>query len=273
MTKIISVLITFLLLSCGKAVEDKTPEAIPEEETFSDGVYQAVLIPVNGRISSQINGEVKISRYGDDFKVRVELKNAPKGIHKQFLHTGTDCPRQVHDDNHDGFVDGYESQEVMGQILVPFDGDLSSQSRGDTFYPSGSYSYARSTSYYLMLSDLHLPDEIVNDSIVKLHTRDLPLEKRVVSIYGQSSVGEIPIACGVLTHIANEPPPPSDGDSWEDDYPRPRNPVPRPRPRPEPRPQPDPDIEQPRGGSWWDNLRNRWERWRGRMEDWWNGGD
>lgn len=264
MTKIISTICLFLLFACGKAVEDKNEEAFPEEETFSDGNYTAVLIPVNGLISNQIQGEVKVSRYGDDFQVKVHLKNAPSGIHKQYLHSGTDCPRQVHDDNRDGYVDSYEAREVMGFVLVPFDGDLSSQFGGDTFFPSGSYSYARSTSYYLMLSDLHLPDEIVNDSIIKLNTRDLPLEKRAVSIYGNSPVGEIPIACGVLTRVSDVPPP--DYDDWRERNPEPRNPEPRPRPDPRPRPRPDPEPQPDdyNSGSWWEEIRRRWD-------EWWNG--
>ncbi len=258
MTKIILTIFLLLLIACGKAVEDKNEEQIPEEETFSDGTYIAVLIPVNGRVTNQIDGEVKISRYGDDFKVNVRLKNAPSGIHKQYLHTGTDCPRQVHDDNRDGYVDGYEAREVMGHILVPFDGDLSSQTRGDTFFPSGSYSYARSTSYYLMLSDLHLPDDVVNDSIIKLNERDLPLEQRSVSIYGQSAVGDIPIACGILTLVTDVPPPDTDRLEERDEVPRSPGPRPRPTPRPRPDPQPQPDDNS---GSWWDNIRRRWEEW------------
>ncbi len=258
MTTIISILCLFLLFSCGKAVEDKNDDYVPEEETFSDGTYSAILIPVNGLISNQVDGEVKVSRYGDNFAVKVNLKNAPAGIHKQYLHHGTDCPKQEHDDNRDGYIDGYEAREVMGFVLVPFDSDLSSQFGGDTHFPSGSYSYSRSTSYYLMLSDLHLPDEIVNDTFIKLNERDLRLEKRAVSIYGKSAIGEIPIACGILTRVSDAPPP--DYDDWEERNPRPRNPLPQPRPRPVPIPQPDDNNDQ----SWWDSILRRWHQW-------WNG--
>ena len=262
MKKIISIICLFLLFSCGKAVEDKNEESKLEKEIFSEGTYSAILLPVNGKITNIIDGEVKISRYGDDFKVKVNLKNAPKGIHKQYLHNGGDCPNQVHDDNQDGYIDGHEAREAMGFILVPFDGDLSTQFRGDTFFPSGSYSYSRSTSYYLMLSDLHLPDEIINDSIVKLDTRDLTLEKRAVSIYGISSVGDIPIACGILTRVSDVPPP--DYDDWHERDPDSRNPpsIPRPSPRPGPAPQPDTDNEDSQ--TWWDRIRRRWDQW-------WNG--
>jgi hypothetical protein len=260
MTKIISTICLFLLISCGKAVEDKNEEAFPEEETFPDGNYTAVLIPINGRVTNQIDGEVKISLYGDDFKVKVQIKNSPGGIHKQFLHGGNGCPSQTHDDNRDGYIDGYEAREVMGMILVPFDGDLSAQFSGDSFFPSGSYSYARSTSYYLMLSDLHLPDEVLNDSIAKLKERDLPLENRAVSIFGKSAVGDIPIACGILTRVSDVPLP--DNDEWTERYPGPGvpNPSPRPRPRPDPLPRPDDHDSQ----SWWDRIRGRWDHW-------WNG--
>ncbi len=77
MTKIIPTICLFLLFSCGKAVEDKNEDFETEEETSLDGTYSAILIPVNEKITNQIDGEVKISRYGDDFKVKVNLKNAP----------------------------------------------------------------------------------------------------------------------------------------------------------------------------------------------------
>lgn len=259
MTKIITTIFLLLLISCGKAVEDKKDDPAPEEETYSDGTYVAFFIPVNGLITNQIDGEVKISRYGDDFEVKVQLRNAPAGMHKQYLHEGTSCPKQAHDDNRDGYIDGYEAREAMGYILVPFDGDLSSQSRGDTFFPSGNYRYTRSTSYYLMLSDLHLPDEIVNDSITKLNTRDLPLEQRAVSIYSKSPVGEIPVACGILTRVSENPPP--DSDQWEERVPSPSpRPGPRPTPRPAPIPDPPPEPDE-NNGSWWDNIRRRWDEW------------
>ncbi len=258
MNKISIILILLTFFSCGKAVEEKTKELSQEEETFSDGTYVAFLIPVNGRVSNQIDGEVKISRYGDELKVTINVKNAPAGIHKQFLHTGSDCPKIAHDDNLDGMIDSFEAREVMGDRLVPFDGDLSSQNSGSIFYPSGSYHYAQSTSYHLMLSDLHLPDDILNDNMIKLLEGDLPLEEKAVAIYGKSAVGEVPIACGILTRVSYRLPRSEEG--WEEPESSPR-PPPVPRPDPLPHPEPEPESE-----SWWDSIRRRWNEWWNRRE-------
>jgi hypothetical protein len=268
MTRLIIITSFLLLFSCGKTVEDNSDDVRQEEENY-DGTYSALLLPVNGKISKYVTGEVKITKYGDTFRVDVHLKNAPSGTHKQYLQTGSACPQNEDDYNHDGYIDIYETQESMGYRIVPFDGDLSSQSAGSTYFPSGNYHYTRSTSYYLMLSDLHLPDDVVNDHLIKLSEWDLPLERRVVAVYSKVSGSDFPLACGILTKISDREPPPE--DSWEEE-PQPRTPRDRPRPRPRPRPQPDPQVEpEPNpghsGGSWWDRIRQRWRRWRDRNDD------
>jgi hypothetical protein len=261
MSKFFFILILLTLISCGKAVEEKDKFLSTNQEGLTDGTYRAFLFPVNGGVINQIDGEINVSRYGDEFKVSVSLKNAPPGTHKQSLHSGSGCPKEVHDVNRDGLIDTYEARVVMGQILVPFDDDLSSQSRGNTFYPSGSYRYARSTSYGLMLSDLHQPDDVINDNIIKLLETDLPLEARAVSIYGKSPKGDIPIACGILTRV-NETPSQNEEDWRESEaMPRPR-PIPRPEPPPVPTPEPEPDSQ-----SWWDSIRRRWNEWWNRKNE------
>lgn len=259
-----------LLLSCGKRVNEDSDEDSRQEELYN-GTYSAILIPVNSKISSNVHGEVKILKYGDDFQVNVRLKNAPKGHHTQYLHTGSYCPKGSQDINADGYIDGYEARTQAGNIIVPFDGDLSTQLSGSSLVLQGNYSYSRSTSYYLMLSDLNLPDEIINDPIVKLHDRDLPLERRVVMVYTKhrnwpSTVDgtEVPLACGILTRISDYPIPNDDTYQEGPREPRPRpRPRPRPQPRPEPRPDPQPEVDH-QNDSWWDWVRQRWNRWRGR---------
>lgn len=233
-------------------MQDKTEDELPEEEVLTDGTYSAVLLPMSAAVSSHVTGDVKIKKYGDDFRVEIKLKGSPGGIHKQYLQTGTSC-------------------QSIGSRIVPFDDDLSGQLRGYKFFPSGNYHYKRSTSYYLMLSDLHLPDDVSAEQLVKLNEWDLPLEKRAVGIYAKISSGEALMACGVLTRISNE-----DSDSWnepsprtpEDDRVRPR-PRPRPRPTPVPHPAPpEPDVRPNPDGepsSWWDWVRESWRRWRDRV--------
>lgn len=246
----IAVLIVFI--SCGKSVKDKTDEEI-QEEVISDGTYSAWLLPMNDSVSNRVSGDVKVKKYGDDFRVEVKLKGSPGGVHKQYLQTGTSC-------------------KAIGDRLVPFDDDLSGQLRGHSHFPSGNYHYKRSTSYYLMLSDLHLPDDVNGDQLVKLSEWDLPLERRAVTVYARGSSGDVLMACGVLTKISTN----ESGDAWNETSPAPRTPDsdhvrPRPRPRP-PRttPAPVPEVREPEpdsgnNSSWWERMRERWRRLRDRI--------
>lgn len=246
-----------LLLSCGKGASDKDDGA--NQEVLLEGTYSAILFPVNEKVTNIINGEAQISRYGDQFSVNVNLKNAPRGDHKQQLHIGTACPDKGHDRNGDGYIDMSESRLYLGDVLIPFDDDLSGYHLGSGFTPNGSYRYSRSASFYLMLSDLDIDE------------RDFFIESRVVSIYGNSPVGEVPIACGVLKKISDTP----TTGQWEEETPAPRRPSPRQPPRPRPRPEPDIDIEPapPRNPTWWERMRQRWQNWRERTRDWWNGAE
>lgn len=269
MANYLVLIILTLFFSCGKKVDDNLDDE-RVEELSPDGIYSAVLVPVNSKLSTNISGDVTLQKFSDDFRVSVRLKNAPPGRYRQQLHTGSACPKSGHDIDGDGYIDGYESRVRTGPIILPFDGDLSSQSAGATYVLQGSYSYTRSTSYYLMLSDLHLPDDIVNDAVVKLTLKDLFFERRAVTVYAVSTGRELPVACGLLTRISNRQEPDND-NRWEDpERPRrtPRSPGRR-RPVPEPRPEPQPeiDVEEPRNGSWWDRVRQRWRRWRDRWRN------
>src|SRR5690606_28577234 len=106
-------------------------------------------------------------------------------VHRQYLHTGEICPELNADVNHDGYIDGNEAKESIGEALIPFDGDLSSISLGQDGFPFGNFNYEQSTSFSLMVSD------------VELNRGRFALERRVVTIWGQSPVGEIPLACGI----------------------------------------------------------------------------
>jgi hypothetical protein len=258
MNSLFGILILTSLISCGKSVEDKTSEEKPLEEASIDGTYSTLLLPVDASVSARVSGEVKIHKYGDSFKVDIKLKDSPGGIHRQYLQTGTSC-------------DG------PGMKILPLDDDLSGQMRGQGFFPSGSYHYKRSTSYYLMLSDLHLPDDNSNDGIVKLDGWELPLEKRPIVIYAQKNGVDVKMACGILTKTSTNE---NETTSW--DEPAPRTPAPegnvrpRPRPRPEPRPAPVPEVSQPEEtephhSTWWERMRERMRRWRDRVRG--GGGD
>jgi len=273
---IITLILTVTFLSCGKAPKDKEERQI-QEESISDGIYSAILIPINAKVSNEVGGEVKFSRYGDEFKVRIKLFHAPSGTHEQHLHLGITCPKLNDDLNVDGYIDLEEARPRVGHIIVPLDNDLSSQKGGGKF-PSGNYNYSQSTSYQLMLSDLQQPDDLINDDLAKLNGDELHLEKRVVMIYSRGrnlpptvSSPLIPLACGILTKISDAPE--EEDDSWDSPRPpRPRSDNYRRRPPRPPPPSPDPpEPDDSPSGGWWDNWRERWNRWRDRMRDWWNG--
>lgn len=273
MTKVIYALIFFAcLISCGKAPKDKTVAAFQEEE-ITDGVYSAVLIPLNAKVTNEVTGEVKISKYGDDFRVTLSLRHAPPGMHEQHLYTGTVCPQFDADKNIDGYIDTEEARASLGLVIVPLDGDLSSQAAGEGIYPKGSYKYSNSTSYQLMLTDLEQPDDVINDMITKLKGSRFSLEKKVVVVYGRGtnlpntvSNPNLPLVCGILTKTNESP---QDDEDWRPPPPR------RPRednyrsPPPEPEPPQEPPRTEPSGGSWWDQWTQRWRRWSERVRDWW----
>lgn len=266
----------FILLSCGKEAREDSEEEIRESNISNDGTYSARLVSVNGRISNEIYGDVRIHKFGDEFQVNVRVRNAPRGARfRQYLHTGSFCPKMNQDTNADGYIDAYEARSQAGHIIVPFDDDLSSQLAGGDLLLQGNYNYTKSTSYHLMLSDLHRTDDITNDAMVKLTDRDLPLERKTVLIYivGRSfpstvTGSEVPVACGILTRISEYPQPPDDEYQTDTDGTE-RRPTPRPRPRPRPRPQPDnnedtsttPAPEEPqRPRTWWERVIDWWLR-------------
>ena len=239
-----------LLLSCGKASKSNSyPE---QQEEISDGVYAAVLYPVNPSLTKDLQGGIKIHKFGDDFKVKVKLKDAPKGTQEQYLYSGSLCPTSYNDLSGDGIIDASEARAVMGEVILPFDGDLSSVLGGGGLFPVDSYEYTQSTSFSLMLSDLEHSQSI------------LKLEYRAVLILKD---GSMPLACGVLTKISDlpdieKPPSPSpDRDRY------------RPKPPSRPKPPPPPPTVEPDPGSsqdsWWENMRNRWRRWRDSVREWW----
>lgn len=257
-------LLFFFLFSCGKKIEEKDPRR-REEEDSGDGIYTAVLYAVNPLLSSGITGQVKVSRYGDDLRVSSNVRNGPQLDLKQGLHTGADCPTRNLDTDRDGKVSFPEVLPVTGYIILPLDGDLSSQLRGQELRFGTHYRYERSTSYSLMLSDLHLPDEIINDELVKLPFGELGLEKKVVTIYATLNDVIFPVACGVLTKVSNIP----EDDSWDSPLPGENTGSRRPRRRPPARPPPEPPTEvkpppETPPPSWWERVRDRWRRWRDR---------
>lgn len=221
----------FTLASCGSDNDDSNDsgtvtneEQQPETE---EGIFRAVLSPLNTSVAGNTSGTVEIVIAGDDIRVKSNVVGAPAGEkHLQNIMLGSACPDMATSDtNGDTFVDINESVPATGPILIPLDSDLSAQLDGMSFGPiangSGNYVYRRSTTMTQMMSDLQAADPDPNDVIVKLPAGSaLNLANRVVLIHGVSSsdnlpdsvstIGNagsyqvLPIACGRLVRVQEE---------------------------------------------------------------------
>ena len=224
------ILLPLVFSGCGKAPQSPKPEQEVEEE----GIFAATLYPVNQRISPNLKSVATISKFGDDFRVKIKFRNGSSSVHVQGLYSGYTCPYDDTDGN--GSISMAEAQKHVGKILIPFDGDLSGRSLGSGTYPSSSgYVYERSASYGLMISDLPPEDQ------------NLHLQDKVILI----SDNDKPVACGTLSSVLVEP----------EDIPDPIRVRPRPHPAPTYQPMPQPEYHPPH--------RTSWRRFRDRLGRWW----
>lgn len=217
------------MVSCGKSDKGSSHAAAPvvstlphvEEELQDDqGIYKAILTPVNSVISGETTGTIEVRIEGDDVVVESRVQGAPAGVkHLQNILVSSHCPDITADSNKDNVIDFIEALPKTGPILIPLDSDLSEQMDGIEYGPiansTGSYIYRRSSTLSRILAGLRSPDPDLHDYIVKLSEgEDLNLSGRVVMIHGVKSnsilpesvksVGyltkeqSLPIACGVL---------------------------------------------------------------------------
>lgn len=229
-------LATLLVLSSCNSASDKEGfenGGIQNEVTQSDGsnvdgFYAGDIFPINHNLHFKKLGVVGVERSGDNFTVRVRMNNAPREAQiRHSLYTGRRCPKVSDDLNKDAFIDIVETRIALGQIVIPFDGDLSSQRSGTNVHVTsdavGNYFYSRSTSFELMFTDLKTPDSTIPRYIKKLKADEgITLPGRVVLFQGLNpkvklpetlknndegfSLHEsIPIGCAVLWKVPGAP--------------------------------------------------------------------
>jgi hypothetical protein len=212
-------------IGCAGDTGNSGSDPRQEEEQQDEGVYQAVLTPLNSSASLvATTGTANIIIEGDEVKVSMTVNGAPANItHIQHIHAGSSCPTLADDVNADTYIDVIEGVPKYGPILIPLDGDLSSQDAGAAGFPnansSGNYPYNETTSLTSMLADLRAPDPDPTDATIKLEGGELlNLAGRHIVIHGVlpssnlpdtvASIGNIPshvtlpIACGVITRVA-----------------------------------------------------------------------
>lgn len=225
-----------VLVACGSDDDDDDSGATPPQQQQTDGVFRGTFQPGNPSLNNTINGNVTVTRQGDDFRVEIDVNGAPGGVHMQHMHIGSSCPTPAADTNNDGIIDVVEAEAVSGAPVVPFDSDLSSNT--ENTYPSGrSYRYSESTSVALMTGDVQNEEETTpttSETAEETTTTEAPesegtvlttlveqgLEGRVVEIHGVPANTDlpdtvatkdgmpvyqtVPIACAVLERVTEE---------------------------------------------------------------------
>jgi hypothetical protein len=224
------------VVSCGSDDDDDDNNVVVPQLQEEQGFFRATLTPLNASVAGNTSGTAEFRLDGDSFKAKLRVNGAPVALHAQHIHAAAACPTIDADTNKDGFIDVVEGLPAYGPILVPLDGDLSSQDAGGTEFPSGrSYEYEEETSYAAMLADLKLPDPNTEDAVTKLGASELlELEGRHVIIHGVVESADLPetvatiadlpryvtlpIACGKIEKASEETDNSgSSGDSSGDD--------------------------------------------------------
>jgi hypothetical protein len=203
------------LVSCGSDGgsnnSSSNPQTREEQQQLDDqGIYRAVLQPLNTNVSGNTTGTVEITVSGDEIVFKSNVRGAPAGVkHLQNIMLANNCPAGSSDLNGDSFVDIVEAIPATGPYYIPVDSDLSGQIEGMTYGPiantAGNYSYRRSTSLTLLLADLHTPDPDMTDSLVKIPLeQDLNLEGKVVLVHGVAASKDLPDSVASLNEIPSE---------------------------------------------------------------------
>ena len=206
MSKILSLIfISLFLFSCGKNSNSVSSVGREEQQEELKGNYKAVLRPINSSISGWIPyGNAEISVSDEDLSIVTYLDDDQRVPHLQSIHEGNRCPTLSDDKNNDSVIDAIEAEAVVGKVLMPLDGDLTSQKKGEKNYPMGSsFTYQRKAKLDDILADLYLVDENPNDSIGKL-TMNQPfnLSGKVVLIHGTAASSKVPSSVQAHGNIA-----------------------------------------------------------------------
>lgn len=224
MTSLPIILILFIAMACGKPDASKKIEG--EEILMIDGsniqgVFQTPLNAMNMNTTLGTIGSAGVYRSYDSFQAFVKVYIAQRDvIHRQSIHLGARCPSVDDDINGDGYIDLREAYFVVGNMIIPLDGDLNSQFGGSGYYPmgngiAGGYFYESTASFFRLFTDLRDVDPNSLDTMEKIpYERGLSLHKKVILILGVgtstrlpdsidtmnglNSHASLPIACGVL---------------------------------------------------------------------------
>jgi hypothetical protein len=199
--------VSTLLVSCGKGKNggSKSQKAVALKEQVSEGNYRAILRSLNNSLSGFIpTGVAEISITQDEAKVMTLLDDDARVTHLQSIHVGTRCPELRDDRNKDGLIDIKEAYAVVGKVLVPLDGDLSSAEEGANLYPVGSgFTYSETVSLSELETDVRsrLKQNLnLAGRVILMHgvNGGTPLPETVQTMGTMLKQASIPIVCGVI---------------------------------------------------------------------------
>ncbi|HXH32691.1 MAG TPA: hypothetical protein VNJ01_17970 [Bacteriovoracaceae bacterium] len=248
-TSMITILGLLLLAACDGG-NDKAPSKVtpplkpvaplpvvvePEVEVQPDvnidaaveGQYLAVFETTNSKLTKKITGAFTFSREKETDEIVGDVRITNAGVdvqHSQSVRAGNRCPGPQDDTNKDGVIDAIEGEAVYGKVLIPLDGDLSSQASMNNSVPYGdvygNYFYSEVARFSDFISDLRSVDGA--DGYLKLKPREpLNIESRVAVVLGVDAgmeldltVGTVgpfanhqtlPVACGVINKVIQPP--------------------------------------------------------------------
>lgn len=196
--------ITGCLVSCGKQdFPDYSPESNIQSQE-ADGSYRIELTALNRPHTGSVRSHAIIWKKGLQFYVRVVMDRGPKNVRiQQYLHAGERCPGRVDDRNGNGKIDFPEVIAVSGKMLIPLDGHLQNQAKGQEWFPStnkkGKYYYSRAANLRWLIDDLKSQDHSPHDYVIKLRQdEDLYLSQRTLILFGSTDDPLLPLACAEI---------------------------------------------------------------------------
>lgn len=202
----LAVLSLLSIVACGGGGGggSKSQERSSQMVEATPGTYYAVLRPVNIHSNGFLPyGQATFSLQNDLLQVSTVLDDDQAVPHRQTLHMGSRCPSASDDTNGDTFIDYNEAMAVVGQPVMPLDGDLNSQTAGEGVYPRGiGMTYNRTASLSKINADLGMKVGFEGRVVLIHGTSFNPnLPTSIASFQGEPAHISLPVVCGILKKI------------------------------------------------------------------------
>ena len=187
-------------------------------------IYRASLFQINPQQAMTVaSGNAEVVLHEEDNRVEITLLGMGlDGVsHPSFIWSDRGCPTRAADANDDGIVDIAEGRIAYGNILLPLDGDITTQNMEPVTFPFGTAPiYGSSAVLIDVLDAVDGPDTDENDFFVSLELgEDLALDTRTIVVHGVSAntlvarplaagmqglnlPSTVPILCGTLQLIS-----------------------------------------------------------------------